>query len=132
MSTNLLVDNNSTNSSPTGDGNTRTKDSTPQTMAVSDGVSSDPQSNVQPDLWTNPMMKLQLPQTTQTPAQCRKVVKVVLSTKGEPCLPESLDTLLLTPTWSQEGVMIMDHVLSYKSKQAVSTPVENQICILFG
>ena len=50
----------------------------------------------------------------------------MLPTPTESCLPQSLDTLLFTPTWLQEGVVMTDTVLSYKETHVMNVAVENQ------
>ena len=77
-------------------------------------------------VWSNKRAMLYLAQASQIPSRCRKVVKAVLLTPTESCLPQSLDTLLFTPTWLQEGVIITDTVLSYKETHVMDVVVENQ------
>ena len=70
--------------------------------------------------------ELCLAQVNLIPSRHRKVVKAVLSTSTEFCPPRSLGTLLFTPTYLQEGVVMADTVLSNKEKHAVSVIVVNQ------
>ena len=107
-------------------GDTRMEDSVAQTDDTREDDSLAQQTVIPPVIELESVRDLCLAQTNRIPARCRKVVKAVLSTSTESCLPQSLGTLLFTPTCLQEGVVMADTVLSHKEKHAVSVIVENQ------
>ena len=85
------------------------------------GESSNQQPDVLSDTKNQSTRELQLAQAIHIPSRCGKMVKGVITTVE----PESLDTLLFTPTSLPEGLVMTDTVLSYEGNQYVCTVVEN-------
>ena len=73
-----------------------------------------------------------LAQVSWIPSRCRKVVKTVLPTSTESCLPQLLGTLLFTPTCLQEGVVMTDNVLSHNKtcSECHSWKLKQLLCLV--
>ena len=89
-------------------GDTEMRDSVTQTNDICDDGSQAQQMEITPVIESEAIRELCLAQASWIPSQCRKVVKAALSTPAESCLPQSLDTLLFTPSWLQEGMVMTD------------------------
>ena len=75
------------------------KNSVTQTDDTCKNDSPAQQTEILPVIQSKLVRTLCLEQPSQILFRCRKVGKAVLSTSTESCLPQSLDTLLFTPTW---------------------------------
>ena len=107
-------------------GDTRMEDLVTQTDDICEDGSPARQTEAPPVIRLESVRELCLAQVYRIPSRCRKVVKAVLSTSTESCVPQSLGTLLFTPICLLEGVVMTDTVLSHEEKHAVSVIVENQ------